>query len=74
MCDIFGCGPTVVSKKRVVTDRQTDRETDRQTDRQTESQRDTAALYSRCTHFVYIDVITYQSCISNFLTVTKVQN
>ena len=35
MCAKFGCGPTVVSKKRGGTDRQTDR------------QRDTAALYSR---------------------------
>ena len=35
MCAKFGCGPTVVSKKRGGTDKQTDR------------QRETAALYSR---------------------------
>ena len=29
MCAKFGCGPTVVSKKRGGTDRQTDRQTDK---------------------------------------------
>ncbi len=44
MCDKFGCGPTVVSKKRGGTDRQTDRQADRQT-------KISAALYSRLGQF-----------------------
>ena len=46
MCAKFGCGPTVVSKKRGGTDRQTKK---------------TAALYSRCEYiflcFIYLMIL-----------------